>query len=104
MGFFSRWVLEAALFFRRGALPMKNLRFLAWLTQFGFSVVSPLVLCLLLALWLRNRFSLGGWVVVLGIFLGVGGAISGLISSLKAMERSADEGKKEPPVSFNDHS
>ncbi len=83
---------------------MKNLRFLAWLTQFGFSVVSPLILCLFLALWLRSRFSLGGWVVALGIFLGIGGAVSGLVSSLKAMERNACEEKKEPPVSFNDHS
>ena len=83
---------------------MKNLRFLAWLTQFGFSVVSPLILCLFLALWLRSRFSLGGWVVALGIFLGIGGAVSGLVSSLKAMERNACEEKKEPPVSFNGHS
>ena len=48
--------------------------------------------------------NVGGWIVPVGIFLGIGGAVSGLWSSLKTMQRQAGEDEKEePPVSFNDH-
>ena len=86
---------------------MKNLRNIVWLTQLGLSVASPLVLGILGALWLRDRFALGGWVMLAGILLGVGGAVSGLAHSLRAMNRqsAAEEGDGKPPtaVSFNDH-
>ena len=38
-------------------------RLLSWVTQFGFSVAAPLAGCILLAVWLRGQFGLGGWVV-----------------------------------------
>ena len=79
-------------------------RLLAWVTQFGFSVAAPLAGCILLAVWLQGRFALGGWVVVLGLM----GALGGLVSSVRRMDRqgaeeqnrsrSADRG-----VSFNEH-
>jgi hypothetical protein len=75
-----------------------------WFTQLAFSVAAPLVLCILGSVWLRNHFDMGGWVVVCGVILGVGGAVSGLCSSLKSMKAVGDEDdKKKPPVSFNDH-
>lgn len=56
------------------------------------------------ALWLRDHFGLGGWIMLAGVLLGVGGAVSGLCSSLKTMQRQAGEDEeKDPPVSFNDH-
>ena len=83
---------------------MRSLRLLAWITQLGCSVAAPLVLCILGALWLRESMNVGGWIVPVGIFLGIGGAVSGLWSSLKTMQRQAGEDEKEePPVSFNDH-
>lgn len=84
---------------------MKNLNMLVWLTQLGFSIAFPLAGFILLAVWLRDKFSLGPWVLVAGIILGVVGAIDGLRYSLKAMELlSRDKKSKEPPpVSFNDH-
>lgn len=83
---------------------MKNLSLLVWLTQLGFSVAVPLGGFVLLAIWLRSRFDLGAWVVILGVVLGVIGAIDGLRNSLKAMERMAgDKEKEKPTVSFNDH-
>ena len=58
-----------------------------------------------LAVWLRQRFDLGVWVVLAGIFLGVVCAVDGMRVSLKAMERMAKDKKdtEPPPVSFNDH-
>ena len=84
---------------------MKNVNLLVWLTQLGISVAFPLAGFILLALWLRERFDLGVWVLVVGIVLAVAGAVDGLRSSLKAMEQlSKDkEPPQPPPVSFNSH-
>ena len=85
---------------------MKNLNMLVWLTQLGLSVAGPLAGFILLAVWLRQHFELGGWVLVAGIILGISGAIDGFRVSMKAMEQMSKgkPGKSDPPpVSFNDH-
>lgn len=83
---------------------MKNLNLLVWLTQLGLSVAVPLGGFIFLAVWLRERFSWGGWVIWAGIVLGVAGAIDGLRTSLKAMERfTKDKNDPPPPISFNNH-
>lgn len=79
-------------------------RHLVWLTQFGLSVCIPPILFVGVASWLKHTFSLGGWVMVLGICLGVLGAAGGLRASLKAIENQGrDRSKKPPPTSFNSH-
>lgn len=84
---------------------MKNVNLLIWLTQLGISVAAPLGGFIWLGIWLRQRFQMGIWVVLVCIFLGIVCAIDGMRVSLKAMERMAkDEKEDEPPaVSFNDH-
>lgn len=85
---------------------MKELRLLVWITQLGLSVAFPLAGFLLLAMWLQQRFSLGSWVLLLGLLFGLVGAVDGFRSSMKAMKIMAGEPKKDdgpPPVSFNDH-
>lgn len=83
---------------------MKNLSLLIWLTQLGLSVAVPLGGFIWLGVWLRQRFDLGIWVVLAGVFVGVVCAIDGLRVSLRAMERMTKDKKQEPPpVSFNDH-
>ena len=59
----------------------------------------------MLALWLRQSFGWGDWVIIVGVLLGVVCAVDGLRTSLKAMERMSKDKKEEqePPVSFNDH-
>lgn len=80
-------------------------RHLVWLTQFGFSVVIPPVLCILGAVWLKRQFALGGWVVAVGVAAGVLAAISCLHGSLQALNRQGKgfEKKQPPPISFNQH-
>ena len=83
---------------------MKDLNLLVWLTQLGLSVSLPLAGFILLALWLRSTFSLGNWVLWVGIIVGIVSAIDGLYNSLKTLSRMSE--KKDdspPPVSFNDH-
>ncbi|MBR4291561.1 MAG: AtpZ/AtpI family protein [Oscillospiraceae bacterium] len=85
---------------------MKNLNMLVWLTQLGLSVAGPLAGFILAAVWLRQRFGLGVWVLIIGIALGISGAIDGFRVSMKAMEQMSKDkpGEQEPPpVSFNDH-
>lgn len=83
---------------------MKNLGLLVWLTQLGLSVAIPPAVFILLAVWLRDRFGLGAWVLIVGILLGVICAVDGLRVSLKAMEQmSRDKQEEKPPLSFNDH-
>ena len=77
---------------------------LIWLAQLGISVAAPLGGFIWLGIWLRQRFTLGVWVVLAGIFVGIICAVDGLRTSLKAMERMSKEKNEEPPpVSFNDH-
>ena len=84
---------------------MKDMTLLVWLTQLGLSTALPLAGFIFLALWLRNRFGWGDWVLWVGIVLGIISAIDGFRNSLKAMERLGKRSRKEtpPPVSFNDH-
>lgn len=82
---------------------MKDLKLLAWLTQLGFSVASPLAVCILGAVWLRQRFHWGIWIVILGIVLGFGGALSGFLSALRTINRNSKSPEKPPPPSFNEH-
>ena len=77
-----------------------------WLTQFGLSIVVPLVVSILIAVWLQRTFALGGWVVAVGVLVGIFGAVSGLVTSLRAIDRQAGEKEdkhKKPPVYFNEH-
>ena len=82
---------------------MKNLSLLVWLTQLGLSVAVPPVVFILLTVWLRDSQGWGGWVLWVGIGLGIYCAITGFVSSMKALKQLSAGKKEEPPVSFNEH-
>ena len=83
---------------------MKNLQLLTWLTQLGLSTAVPLAGFVLLAVWLRNRFDLGNWVLFAGIGLGVFCAVDGFVRNLKILERlGKDKTQKPSPISFDEH-
>ena len=84
---------------------MKDLSMLVWLTQLGISVVSPPVVFIFFALWLRSQFGWGDWVIWAALILGAVCAISGFQQSLKLMKQAADRADKKtkPPAGFNEH-
>lgn len=84
---------------------MKEITLLTWLTQLGLSVAAPLAGWIILALWLRNSYGWGDWVLWTGIGIGLVTAIDGFYKSMKLMSRIAKDKKDAgiPPVSFNDH-
>ena len=82
---------------------MKELSLLTWLTQLGLTVALPLGGFIWLGMWLRERFSLGSWVLWVGIALGSICAFEGFRSSLRTLLRFSASKKKDPPaVSFNE--
>lgn len=82
---------------------MKNITLIVWLTQLGLSVAIPPAVFIWLAVWLRNNFGLGNWVIWAGAVLGFLGAVQGFINSVRAMKRMASTKEVEPPLGFNDH-
>ena len=75
---------------------------LTMLTQFGLSLVTPLLLC--------DRFSVGTWIYLLGFFFGIGGGAvtawkfgQSVLRHQKRIETEPDGKKKKKRVSFNRH-
>lgn len=80
-----------------------TLKNLSILTQFGLSLVTPLLLCLAGCWWLNSRLGIGTWIFAIGFFFGLGG--SGMVAYklyLFATEKNKKE-KKKKKVSFNRH-
>ena len=50
---------------------MKGLNLLIWMTQLGISVAVPPVVFVLLGVWLRDRFGLGNWVMIVAVAVGL---------------------------------
>ena len=75
---------------------------LVYLTQVGLSIAFPLLLCILGSAWLQRKFGLGGWVVLLGIILGAGGAVSSFRQFMHQANRQAHRKDKKERSSFND--
>ena len=84
---------------------MKFIALLVWVGQFGFSVIFPTVFFLLAAVWLRGKFGFGMWIVAVFGVLGILTSISTTRSCLRSLRKAAEDasGKKEHPISFNDH-
>ncbi len=83
---------------------MREWRLLIWLPQFGISVVFPLIGFIMLAVWLRDNWGWGQWVIWVGILFGLITAAVGVRDTIKAMALSDKKKDQEsPPVSFNDH-
>ena len=74
---------------------MKDLNLLVWLTQLGLSVALPLGGFVWLAVWLRNRYNWGVWVIIVGVVLGLYCAIDGLFRNLKALQQMEKKEKEE---------
>ena len=87
---------------------MKEINMLVWVTQLGLGVAVPMAGFIWLGVWLKERFSLGAWCVIVFVLIGMITAWNGLKASLKAMELidkipKKQKEKKETQVSFNDH-
>jgi len=57
------------------------------LTQLGFSICFPMILCTMGALKLSQRFGLGSWVVLVGVLFGMVSGISCFLTFAQSMVR-----------------
>ncbi len=76
---------------------MEILRGLTWLTQVGLSFAVPVVLCLLGANWLCDRFSVGAWIYLPAVVLGLGAGAASFASFARAAASHARKTQKRPP-------
>lgn len=79
------------------------LRDLVFLTQLGFSLAAPPILCVAVCWWLQRRFDLGAWVMILGILLGIGGSCSTALQFYRMMRRRAEKDEPDSQAAFNTH-
>ncbi len=86
---------------------------LTLLTQFGLSLITPLLLCLFISYLLCEKAGLGPWVYLAGFFFGLGG--SGTFAwkffqmtekqeeKRELMDAKDQKKKRKDTISFNDH-
>ncbi|MDD6435127.1 MAG: AtpZ/AtpI family protein [Clostridiales bacterium] len=80
-----------------------SLQNVLFLTQFGLSMITPLMVCIFLCMWAVNRFDIGVWIYGVGFFFGLGGSGT---AAYKFYKREMAKSKKEEAdkkVSFNSH-
>lgn len=68
---------------------------LATVSQLGLSILVPVALCIIAAGWLRSKFSLGSWIMIIGILAGIGSGICSMISFIKTVQKRIHEEKQE---------
>ena len=49
------------------------------ITQLGLSVIISFLLWIFIAMWVKNKFNLGNFVMIIGILLGAGSAVLSFI-------------------------
>lgn len=76
------------------------------LTQLGFSLITPPLVMVWLTTWLNEKFSVGIWIVVVGIVVGVLAAVSSAITFFRrytAKEDEEDKPDSSQSTGFNSH-
>lgn len=66
---------------------------------FGLAIVTPLVVCIVFAVLLRERYGLGEWVIVTAIFVGLISSFCGAYRRTRAFlaeEKRRDSARREP--------
>ena len=89
---------------------MKNFSVLtqfAMVGQFGLSLITPLLICVVGCSYLCAHFSVGGWIFIPGFFLGLGGscmtAWKTYLAITRKEQKSSKHTRKKRGVSFNRH-
>lgn len=65
------------------------------ITELGLNIILSFLLWILLASWIKNTFSLGNYVMIIGIFLGLGSAVLSFVKFYKIAVRKEKRNEKE---------
>lgn len=66
------------------------MRNIGYLTQLGFSIAFPMIVCTMGSLWLQKRFAMGTWVVFAGVIFGLVSGISCFATFVRHVMREAN--------------
>ena len=69
----------------------KALKNLALISQLAINMIVPILGAVLLANWLMKRFSVGNWIIVIAVILGV---TTGAMSVWKLLRNSVREAER----------
>ena len=72
------------------------------LTQFGLSLITPLLMCLAGSWFLTSKTGLGAWIYIPGFFFGLGGSAMVAYKLYLGMMKE-EKKKKKDIISFNRH-
>ena len=67
----------------------KIVKSLAWITQFGLCMITPLLLCIFIADFIKTKFDVGGWIMIAAITIGIGGSFMSLLNFIKMVKKSS---------------
>lgn len=76
---------------------------LVWLTQLGFSLLTPLLLCPGLAWVCIEKWSWPLWVMIPAFVLGLGGSVASFLEFYKYTQKKAEKSEKKAPAAYNHH-
>ncbi len=72
--------------------------------QMGFTIVVPPVLLCLLGMWLRNKFGLGSWVILVAILVGLLSAFTTIYNlCMQFLAKSTKDSNKNRKISYRKH-
>ena len=86
---------------------MKNwselIKNLTMLTQFGLSLITPLILCIGISWYLDTHKGIGGWIYIAGFFFGLGGSGMFAYKTFKKVTGKTKKKDNSKGISFNRH-
>ncbi len=72
---------------------LSALKYLVWVSALSASVITPVIICVFLGYYLKNKFSLGIWVIILFIILGFLTAMLNAVKFFKFVQSQAKNKK-----------
>ena len=73
----------------------KSWQYLTLVSQLAISMVTPVLLMIFVCTWLKNKYSLGNWIIIAGLLLGVGSGLSSVWTFLKSFLREGQRQQQE---------
>lgn len=73
----------------------RSWRYLSLISQLAISMITPVLLMIFVCMWLKNKYGLGNWVVMAGMFLGIGSGLSSVWTYLKRFLREGEKQQQE---------
>lgn len=68
-------------------------------TQFGLSLIMPVLLCVFAAAWIQKRFDTGYWVIITGILVGILSMVNMFVRYYRQFMKGEKERDQYPPGS-----